>query len=592
MPIKSKKQFKLIQSKRKQYKSESKAPKKWKWIFDKDFDPSKVDYDSLPEDKNTIEEYFNSFYDIGHSFFEEYRKDVENLNDTYIDLISNFNYPLKEVSFFNEGLSYANEFVLQKVLEVLSKDLKDTNEFLNKFSEAFGNKEELEKYKQSLINHIQKRYNVDFSGVLNVPDEDKYKDRERMKMSGPLFEADEKELKKILNNFEKEYDRVIKSSETEGARIKLIQNELNNLDPNDLKVLMDKYVRTPTQLQSITRNVNRIIKELNNSERNDKNVLLDIFKNKILGTINNIDITFQDSKEKEDEGGISPVEAFKILKDAKIFNVLFQIMKKKANEIDSGILLAEKRIGMYQAKMNPLGERGEQLILAKKLILAYFVIISSFTILTYILQSVKNNEEPIEEGLNSDIERILNKYYYSEIDGSKIISAPIKLFSVPTKFAFKITNRAILKKFTITSAKELTENPQKFIVSAKRYFLMIGQNSNQMQKVLNQYGIDFNIISKVQDDFNNSVIAQAGNKLMPMFNKASVSKTAYKLFQEYGIKQSFGAKLGEMAGKKVDSLKDSFSARKERMPEDDKNVKSAFSKSDDIDKNNMEKTNV
>jgi len=37
MPAKTKKQRKFIFAKRRQYKSKSKAPKKWKWVFGKEW---------------------------------------------------------------------------------------------------------------------------------------------------------------------------------------------------------------------------------------------------------------------------------------------------------------------------------------------------------------------------------------------------------------------------------------------------------------------------------------------------------------------------------------------------------------------------
>jgi hypothetical protein len=59
MPVKSKQQMKFIWALRNKYKSKSKAPKKWKWVFNKEWTDG-VDYKSLPkkmERLKTFEEF-------------------------------------------------------------------------------------------------------------------------------------------------------------------------------------------------------------------------------------------------------------------------------------------------------------------------------------------------------------------------------------------------------------------------------------------------------------------------------------------------------------------------------------------------------
>jgi hypothetical protein len=508
------------------------------------------------------------------------------------------NYPLKNVKFINEGVTFANELIFKKIIEVLKQEVKDVSDFLNKVATELNNKEVWDEQRTILANVIQKRYNIDMSGVIGMPDEGEYNPEygnERLKLGSVMEEEDDeiKKAQKLLNDLEEQYKKFKTESETEGKRIKLIQTELNNLDTSDFKKLLDKFIRNKTAEKTVKGNLKNLIDELRESDRKDKNLLLDILKNKIGGSLENLELQYQDDEEGEEEDGdsISPAIAFKILKDNFVFNAIYTLMKKKAMGIDAGIEIAEKRIGTVHAKLNPMGENAEQMILAKKLVLAYLVIVSSFMMANYVTEEDKT--ETIEEGLNKDIENILNKYYYSEINVSALVTAPIKLFTVPARFAFKIGNRAAIKALTITSAKELTESPKSFITNARRYFLMLGGNSNQMEKVLNQYGIDFDVLSKIKDyGVNKQNVMKSSNKLVNMFNRMAISKTAYKLFQEYGIKQTFGAKLGEMAGKKVDSLKDNWGkegARKEEMPDDKDNV---FARNDSIDKSKVEETTI
>lgn len=57
MPATSRKQFKLIQARRTRYKTKKDTPKKWKWIWDKEW--TDVDYESLPDE--AVTESFKEF---------------------------------------------------------------------------------------------------------------------------------------------------------------------------------------------------------------------------------------------------------------------------------------------------------------------------------------------------------------------------------------------------------------------------------------------------------------------------------------------------------------------------------------------------
>jgi hypothetical protein len=162
MPAKSRQQLKLIYSIRDKYKSETKTPKKWKWVWEEKW--TDVDYKKLPQkveetngislDQDTRENYINFILD---SSMED-REDLERMSDDNLEelyyKICDFLQPHPIGEHTEEYPEDKNERLITKfdkfVNEGIFKNLMKTN-YLVKYKvinyKAIANQHYLNKYK-------------------------------------------------------------------------------------------------------------------------------------------------------------------------------------------------------------------------------------------------------------------------------------------------------------------------------------------------------------------------------------------------------------------------------------------------------------
>lgn len=609
MPIRSKAQFKYIMAKRSKYGSKSETPEKDKWVWDKDFDPETTDFDQLswkaPKDpekkkandekvasirkkiedkmkkkgtgpqykkainkiKNAVEileeEFFNTINEI--SAFEEYKEEAEYIDKVYVNLVEDFNdynsdlhkHTTNLVEYLNEEEYSDNNF------EFYTEDVSNlSNLFIQNFLKMVAQNPQMNKKDfESLVDNFVQDDNII----------DKWKTDLTKKLKTVYVNKNEQELLSSVDDYIKKYEEL----DAQG-RLEMFLKDLHQIDDSDHIFILKELKEKPKELQAIRTTFSKIEPKGDFFSGTYKTIF-DLLKNIVYEkpSIANVE-----EAEIENKNDIKLTEIYSFLVKSGLLEYIRKILYVYSESLDYGIKEAEDFIGIKSDQSGGNNsqkmiaqERQGKIIQAKIETLAYVTI---FCILYFVSkcsadrwqaqkenkgtnnkeQELENKAEVIEENINFN-EVLMNIY-------TEDIKEYLEFTVRPIRFAINY----IVKANNILSFQALTNDKNTFAKYVSKYFYATSYSLNKLQTISKQIGMPVisqeGIVDTLQSAMKNGVDNKRRNFAKRELIKNVLGKRQFitrlimSIMKEYGVKQSFGAKLGVFARNKVDAFKDTF----------------------------------
>jgi len=453
---------------------------------------------------NPLDEIYNN------ELFNEYRRDVENLDKTYVELMSfsllNKKKPIYENYFF-EAVTPINSSFFELFLEAMAKGfIKNEKSFETFLKNLYNDENNVNVFKKNLKDAIQK--------------DNEYKNLSQEQID----ERTQNVIDKTKEEYKENYDRSLSD----------FIEAFNKLSDNEITFLYKKYL-TSNEVKQINENISKF------EQGQNKN--LNLFINKISKLMSDRKDVNLDDKEEE-EGNKQTIKLnmiYEVLEKSNALQEVYSVLRNNHIQVlTDGMNLAGEKVGVSLAnagssnsKFAPVtgnDDRSNNIRIAQKASISYITIMSC---VVFISGTYQNKEEVNEAFLLKQI----NKTLYSE-GLSNFVMRPIK-------FASNMINKYI----TVTSFEQLLRDPGVF---AKNVYKFFKSSNYTLNKVLSDAGIQIkprDLEELLKDGLDKNNFETAKNFLISYLkqymNKDNVKSITLEYFQNFGIKQSAGAKLRE-----------------------------------------------
>lgn len=475
---------------------------------------------------------------IENECFNDYRKEVENMDKTYIELISYMNNTIP----YLEKLTIINQFILKDIINIL---LNNENININNFID------QIEKSITEVDNYF-----IDKKDVLLKKVKDKHKNQEIVQKADKILD---KQIEKADAVFDKDEEKIFE----------VIVDEIRLLEVDELKKIFEEKLNTTERKDFFNKNLEKLVEEAKNSKTKSKtrkfvNQLLNLLKD----SFDNINI---DTEEEEREKKLpqSITEMFVLLRNKKIFTVTYKTIRHKQKDLDNVLEEITNKVG----KSLPGSEAEAQLNIAKKAFIGYITILVSLSIsqgVVAYIQTIEKEEKDLDEEISEDhirlnnLNKIMNEEVYLEI--LQIATSAVRAAAsfVPTgliKRFFKFNKNLFMKLITVTSFAELIKSPASFIKETRGFFKSIQSNPEQLDTMFQQYNIELRHLDELAmiDDIPQEAFKVAmQSSIRVIRQRQKLMKIATQIMKEYGVRQTWSAEMGEKARKGVEKIKDSF----------------------------------
>lgn len=504
---------------------------------------------------------------IENNYFEDYRKEVESLDQTYIELISYMNNPMQNFIFneediYLESITFLNQFILKNILEYFIKNSQPNyNDFIQIVEKFFSVEENSKKIKDIILKKTKEVYKS-------------------------LTPEQEEKINEISDKNVQEFtEKGIKQEKL----FQKVYEQINKLDPSELKKIFESVIKTEKDKENLIKATDYLNKEI---EKRRSVAKEQQYVKNILKTIKQSaeDVKWQTEEEKESENEennednnednneeITISEIFPLLYKHKIIHHTFNILKRQATYLDNFIKdFIDSEIGTSMIGT----EKSAEIIASKQDFIACISILICFTLSYNSAIIAYKNENPNEtetDGLNEDtilfnaLNVIINEEEYFEVLDLVRTALDQTMTFVPTKRIakiFKFGNR-ILKQFGINSFVKLTSNPSSFAKMMKQIFMNLKQGS-ALKNILEVWNINLEhllVLDKLK--ISNEVINQAYKEVISdvLKSKSKLNKLLLLIFKENGVEVSKATQAGKAARKLFDKFKPKTAEEKQQGEE-------------------------
>jgi len=497
MPSKSQKQFKYIMYLRSKYENKKNTPEKDKWIWDSEW--TDVKYGDLPKEKTlTTEDLLLEMLGSTGSF-KEYKEEMELNDQTYIDLLYDFNTPNNDLKYhlknvrFNEEINHISKSFVTYVNKSLEEN-KNTADIIYDFLDT----KNINKIKKEMIKNLAEKY------------KGKYTD-------GQI----ENTLKETFEPLE---------SKDMGDRLKQLTTELKKVEDVEYDDFFDE-----SNIDDLTAWVELISKDGKVPEDFVKE-----FSDIVKYELKTNDKVSGKEESKEKNKNITMANVYSVLEESGNLKQIYFVMKKAETILTkslNGVLAEVGEHGGDQTRVNEITG-------TKVYVVLYFVLAS---ILKYSSELADNKQTVMTE-----------MYFYNEFAFRPIRFSKSVLVAIINKF--KVDNfQALLKDYN--TFNKVIQKSLVNINYDMETLLKLMKDINYNIPTLNSEEI-YNFVNGEVSGDPKKIIGAKRTLYKNLSNPIINTNVIRAIFNNQNVKKSTGASLGSALGKMVNKTQNFVSSPK------------------------------